>query len=274
MRDRISIQPQTTAPPAGPLEYRPVSPVLSDTSEPISKSPTGEKDSAVMAVTAFPGKLGHTSSWQVTHMLRLNETTRVKLMTIHGFAMLALGMSLFYVRATMTNLLFNVVGGAFAMLLVAASLLFIAGVDWLCAAGLGRRQVSRLRGLLFLSSAVAVSGVLLILYPGATIRMLCYLLAVYALLLSVGKFGLARAWIGTQRQQVVMYILAVIAVAFGAALIVFAGQDERDALVVVAAYSLFMGFQMLLTMYFLLQQPEDKPSEPSSALNGQACKGI
>ena len=139
------------------------------------------------AVTAFPGKLGHTSSWQVTEMFRLNENTRVKLMIIHGFAMLALGLSLFYVRATMTNLLFYVFGGAFALLLVAASLLFIAGVDWLCAAGLGRQQVSRLRGLLFLSTAVAACGVFLILYPGENIRMLCYVLAVYALSLSCGK---------------------------------------------------------------------------------------
>jgi hypothetical protein len=222
----------------------------------------------VMAVTAFPGKLDHTSNWRVTHMLRLNEKTRVKLMLIHGFAMLALGLSLLYVRATMTNFLFYVFGGAFAMLLVAASLLFIAGVDWLCAAGLGRRQVSRLRGLLFLSTAVAGCGVFLILYPGATLRMLCYLLAVYALSLGVGKFGLARVWIGTKRQQMVMYILAGAAVAFSAALILVASQDDRDALVVVAAYSLFMGLQMLLTMYFLLQQPGEKPTEPSSALNG------
>ncbi len=47
----------------------------------------------MMAVTAFPAKLGHTSSWQVTNMFRLNENTRVKLMIIHGFAMLALGLS-------------------------------------------------------------------------------------------------------------------------------------------------------------------------------------
>jgi len=108
----------------------------------------------------------------------------------------------------------------------------------------------------------------LILYPGATLRMLCYLLAVYALSLGVGKFGLARVWIGTKRQQMVMYILAGAAVAFSAALILVASQDDRDALVVVAAYSLFMGLQMLLTMYFLLQQPGEKPTEPSSALNG------
>ena len=199
-------------------------------------------------------------------MIRLTEKTRVRLMTIHGFAMLALGLALFYIRATMTNLLFYVIGGAFALLLVAASLLFIAGVDWICAAGLGRRQVSRLRGFLFLSTAAAACSVFLILYPGSTIRMLCYVLAVYALSLSLGKFGLARSWNGTKREQAVMYILAGVALAFSAALVAFAGQDDRESLAVVATYSLFMGFQMLLTMYFMQQQAL-KPTEPAAGLN-------
>ena len=69
------------------------------------------------AVTDSPGQWGHTSSWQVTHLIRLTENTRVSPMTIHGFAMLALGLALLYIRATMTNLLFYVLGGAFAMLL-------------------------------------------------------------------------------------------------------------------------------------------------------------
>jgi hypothetical protein len=199
-------------------------------------------------------------------MIRLTEKTRVRLMTIHGFAMLALGLALFYIRATMTNLLFYVIGGAFALLLVAASLLFIAGVDWICAAGLGRRQMSRLRGFLFLSTAAAACSVFLILYPGSTIRMLCYVLAVYALSLSLGKFGLARSWNGTKREQAVMYILAGVALAFSAALVAFAGQDERASMAVVASYSLFMGFQMLLTMYFMQQQAL-KPTEPAAGLN-------
>jgi hypothetical protein len=193
-------------------------------------------------------------------------------MAIHGFAMLALGLSLLYIRATMTNFIFYVFGGAFALLLVAASLLFVAGVDWLCAAGLGRQQVSRLRGILFLSTAVAACGVLLILYPGDNIRTLCYVLAVYTLSMSLGKFHLATAWMGTQRQQRVMYILDGIAVAFSAALIVFAGKDDRDALVVLAAYSLFMGLQMLLTMYFLLQRPGQSRSSLLRRSIGRASK--
>ena len=187
-------------------------------------------------------------------MILLTENTRIKLMAIHGWTMLGLGLALFYVRATMTNLLFYVVGGAFALLLVAASLLFIAGVDWICAAGLGCHRVSRFRGFLIVSTAAAACSVFLILYPGATIRMLCYVLTVYALSLSVGKIALARSWKGTPREQTVMYILAGIGFAFAGALLVVAGHDDRESLAVVASYSLFMGLQMLLSMYFLQSQ--------------------
>jgi hypothetical protein len=57
-----------------------------------------------------------------------------------------------------------------------------------------------------------------------------------------------------------MYILAVVALAFSGALVAFAGQDDRESLAVVASYSLFIGFQMLLTMYFLQAL---KPAEAS-----------
>ncbi len=125
-------------------------------------------------------------------MIRLKASTRVRLMTINSFALFALGLGLLYIRATMTNFLFYVFGGIFALALVAAALLLIAGVDWLCVAGLGR-QVRWVRGLLFLSTAAAVCSVFLLLYPGSSIRMLCYVLAVYAVSLSLGKFGFARS---------------------------------------------------------------------------------
>ena len=178
----------------------------------------------------------------------------MKVMILHGFTMLALGLGLFYIRASMTEPLFYVLGGAFSALLVAASLLFIAGLDWLCAASLGRRQVSRLRGLLFLSTAVAACVVFMIFYPGSSMRLLCYVLAVYALSLFLGKFGLAMSWNGTKWEQVVMYTLALVALAFSVALVAFAGQKDRNATAVIATYFLFAGCQMLLAIYFLLQQ--------------------
>jgi hypothetical protein len=182
-------------------------------------------------------------------------------MLTHGYLMLALGLALFYVRATMTNFFFYVLGGAFALLLVAGSLLFLAAVDWLCVAGLGRRQVSRLRGFLFVSTGAAACSVLLILFPGVTVPMMCYVVAAYAMLLSAGKFSLARSWNGGQRGRITMYTLAVVALGFSAALVGFAGNDDRDSLAVLATYSLFMGFQMLLTMYFLDRQMVNRVSE-------------
>jgi hypothetical protein len=199
-------------------------------------------------------------------MIRLTENTRIRLMAIHGWTMLGLGLALLYVRATMTNLLFYVVGGAFALLLVAASLLFIAGVDWICAVGLGCHRVSSLRGFLLVSTAAAACSVFLILYPGANIQMLCYVLTVYALSLSVGKVALARSWKGTAREHTVMYILAGIGFAFAGALLAVAGQDERESLAVVAGYALFMGLQMLLSMYFLQWQGLE-PIAPPSGIN-------
>ncbi len=194
--------------------------------------------------------------------MRLTESTRARLMLAHGYTMLALGLALFYIRATMSNFFFYVFGGALALLLVAGSFLFIAAVDWICAAGLGCHQVSRLRGLLVMSTGAAICSVLLILYPGATIEMVCYVIAIYALLLSAGKFSLAKRWNGSKREQGIMYLLAVVAFVFSACLVGFAGRDDRDSLAVLASYSLFMGFQMLLTMYFL----ERRVLKPSNRL--------
>lgn len=187
-------------------------------------------------------------------MIRLQEDTRAQLMMAHGFAMLGLGLGLFYIRNAMTNSFFDVIACAFAMLLLTASLLFIATVDWICAIGQGSPQVVTLRGLLLLSTAAAAGAVFLILYPGGTIGMFCYLIAIYALLLSIGKFHLARRWEGTKRVQAVMYVLAAIAFFFSALLAIAARQVEREAVAVIGSYSIFFGLQMLLSMYYLEQQ--------------------
>jgi hypothetical protein len=187
-------------------------------------------------------------------MIRLKEATRAWLMIMHGVAMVALGLELFYIRAAMTNRFYVVFGFALAMLLVAASLLFIAVLDWICAAGLGSQQASKLRWLLIVSTVAAASSVFLLLDARSTVRLLCYFLALYSLLLGIGKAFLARYWKGTPGDQVGMYVLAGLSIAFSALLVLVAGQDERTALAVVAGYSLFVGLLMLFSTYYLQQQ--------------------
>jgi hypothetical protein len=175
-------------------------------------------------------------------------------MMIHGYTMLALGLALFYIRGTMTNLFFDVFGGAIAMLLVAASLLFIASVDWIVMGGLGRHRVRSARALLVVTTLIAICGVLLIFYTEVTIQMWCYLIGIYAFTLSIAKASVAKSWRGSKQEKFAMLTLAGVALAFSACLIAVAARGERDCLAVVAGYSIFMGIQMQLTIYFLQKQ--------------------
>jgi hypothetical protein len=194
-------------------------------------------------------------------MIQLPESLRARLMLIHGCTTVALGLMLLYVSGTMTNLLFDLFGGAIAMLLLAASLLFIASVDWIVAGGFGRHEIRTPRITLAITTVVAACGVLLLLYPGGTIQVWCCLIAMYALCLSVAKVGLARSWQGSKRGRLVMYVLAAIGFAFSAGLAAVTGQGERRCLAVVAAYSIFLGLQMLLTIYFLQKQQRQNLSD-------------
>jgi hypothetical protein len=77
-------------------------------------------------------------------MAGIKESTRVKLLLLHGFALLTLGMLLFYVRGTME--FFHAFGCALGMLLIASSLILLAVLDWICIVGQGPEQASKLRG--------------------------------------------------------------------------------------------------------------------------------
>lgn len=181
------------------------------------------------------------------------ESARGALMLTHGLAMVVLGFGLLYIRGAMTTWFFHVLGCVFAVLLVAASLLFIAISDWICIIGSGSGQTSNLRGLLIVSLLAAGTSLFLILYPGVTIRTVCYLTAVYSLLLSIGKFHLAVRWRGTGPEKAVVFVLAGIALLFSGLLVAIAvmAEEDRDVLTVIAAYSFYMGLQSLLTTYYL-----------------------
>jgi hypothetical protein len=187
-------------------------------------------------------------------MTQIIETKRAKLMMFHGFSMLMLGMLLLYIRETMA--FFYAYGCALAMLLIAASLILLAALDWICIVGQGAERASKLRGVLFISVGAAASGAVLALSPGATIKMFCYLIAFYALLLSFGKYKLARYWNGPEHIRIVMYVLAAVALLFGVLLLLMAGGDERNVITLLASYSLFMGAQMLLTIFYLHEEQE------------------
>jgi hypothetical protein len=199
-------------------------------------------------------------------MTAIKETTRARLIMFHGLGMLMLGMLLFHVRETMAD--FFAYGCALAMLLMTASLIFLAILDWICVAGQDPRGASMLRGFLFTSVGAAGAAGFLSLYPGATIRMYCYVIAIYALLLGFGKYQLARNWRGQERVHIVLYLLAAAALLFGVALLVVAGWDERKVITLIAFYSLFMGVQTIFSMFYLHEGIESEADRRSGLSHG------
>jgi hypothetical protein len=182
-------------------------------------------------------------------------------MVAQGIAMLVVGLVLLSLRATMTIELFTLLGSVLSLLLIAGSLLFIAITDVLSNIGLGSRHAPRLRVFLIGSALAAAGGVFVILYGPMTVRSACWLLAVYSLMLSIGKAHLAWHWSGTRQAQGAIAGLAGVALLFTALLVSFARGvgDERNPLVVIAAFALFSGLQMLLTMAWIHARVPTQP---------------
>ncbi len=168
--------------------------------------------------------------------------------------MVAIGLALFYVRATMTNFIFDIFGSIFALMLIAASLLLSAMLDWVCAVGMGLHHFVELRRYLFLSIVSAGAGLFFVLYPAASLRPLCYFIAGYALFLGIGKLWLAQHWDCAKPLKIALNILGGIAVCFSGALVAIADKEDRSAIALLASYSIFIGGQMLLTTSYLYRQ--------------------
>jgi hypothetical protein len=186
--------------------------------------------------------------------MRMTLNGRLTLLIAHGIGMVGIGLALFYVRATMTNVIFDICGSIIVLMLVAASLLLSAMLDWVCAVGTGLHHVVGLRRYLFLSLISAGAGLFFVLYPAASIRPLCYFIAAYALFLGIGKLWLAQHWDGGKSLKLVLNVLGGIAVCFSGSLVAIADKEDRSAIALLALYSMFVGGQMLLTTFYLYRQ--------------------
>jgi len=90
--------------------------------------------------------------------------------------------------------------------------------------------------------------------PPASIQVLCYFIAAYALFLGIGKLRLAQHWDCGSRTRLVINVLGCMAVCFSGVLVAIANGDERNVIEVLGLYSLFLGAQMLLSTFYLYRQ--------------------
>jgi hypothetical protein len=192
-------------------------------------------------------------------------------MVAQGIGMLVVGLVLLFLSATMTIELFTLLGSILSLLLIVGSLLFIVVTDILSSIGLDARHAPRLRHLLIGSAVAAAAGVFVILYEPLSIRSACWLLAVYSVFLGIGKAHLAWHWYGTKQARGAIWGLAGMALVFTGLLVTAARveDDERKALVVIAAFAVFSGLQMLLTMAYLHARVPTPPEASRQARRGR-----
>ncbi len=183
--------------------------------------------------------------------MRMSLATRVTMGTVHGIAMLGVGIALLYIRATMTNVVFYVFGCLCALLLVSVSLLFSATLDWIYAAGIAPHHRTELKWYLLLSAVSGAGALFFAVAPSASIRLLCYFIAVHSLLLGVAKLRLARHWKRRMQEKIVVTLLGCITACFAVVLVAIANGNARNAIAVLAAYVIFVGMQALLYMVWL-----------------------
>jgi hypothetical protein len=184
----------------------------------------------------------------------MNLQTRLTLMTVHGIVMVLIGLALFWIRAVMTNVIFDVLGSTFALMLLVASFLFSAVLDWVFEVETELHHIRELRRLLLVSGIAAAGCWFFLIASTPSIRVLCYFTAVYALFLGIGKIRLAQHLDRGTRERIIINVLGCLAICFSGILAAMANKEERSAIAVLGGYSLFVGLLMLLSTFYGYQQ--------------------
>lgn len=170
-----------------------------------------------------------------------------RILLIHGVLALWLGLSLFYLRATMTNMIFEGVALAIAILLAAAALVLGGIVDWFAAWNEGMKHLHRLAFYLLAGLAFALTGVFLGIYSEVSMRRLVFFAAIHALVFGVLALAFTSRAGRHQLERTVTYLCGAVSIVFSGAMTALARQlDEPAATTVLAAYFCFVGVKLLL----------------------------
>lgn len=173
------------------------------------------------------------------------QQVRSGVLVIHGVLALFLGLAFFYLRATMTNLLFEAVAVAIAILLSAAALILAAIVDWFAAFNAGMKRAHRftfyLAGVTF-----ALAGAFLGGYPLISMQWLVVFAAIHALAFGISAFVFAYKTSHHSWECRAMYFFGTISLLFSGTMAgLVRDLDDRSATALLGGYLCFVGTKML-----------------------------
>ena len=163
-----------------------------------------------------------------------------------GILMIALGLALFWVRSTMTNILFEATGCIVAVLLTAACLLLIGVIDGIGGLALHRGHRRELHCYLFVAATAMVAGLFFWISPWGSVQLLAVLAGLQGLIWGGWDLRLASHLCDHPRERRSLRVLGAIMLALGALLVIGMELTSRGALFLLATYVTYIGIHILL----------------------------
>jgi uncharacterized membrane protein HdeD (DUF308 family) len=168
------------------------------------------------------------------------------ILVVQGILMIALGIALFWVRSTMTNIVFEATGTVVAVLLTAAGLLLIGVIDGIGGLALHHGHRRELHFYLFFAALAMAAGLFFWLSPWGSVQILAVLAGVQGLIWGGWDLRFASHLRDHPRERKAMRFMGAITLALGALLVIGMELTSRGALFLLAAYVTYIGIHILL----------------------------
>src|SRR5665213_2445854 len=191
---------------------------------------------------------------------------------IQGVLMIGLGLTLFWMNSTMTNILFEAIGSIVAVLLAAACLLLVGVID--CIVGLTIRKGHRreLHLYLLFGATATIAGLFFWFSPFASVQILVVLAGVQRLFLGIWDVRLASHLKDHPRERRALHFLGAISLTLGLLLVGSVELASRGALMLLACYLTFIGIH-ILTIGLYIYHPWNNVSHLRESVDEPARQG-
>jgi hypothetical protein len=176
---------------------------------------------------------------------------RTTILLAQGTLMILLGLALFWVRSTMTNIVFEATGTVVAVLLTAAGLLLIGVID--CIGGLALLHGHRreLHFYLLFAALAMGAGLFLWLSPWGSVQLLAVLAGLQGLIWGGWDMRFASHLRDHPRERRALRFMGAITVMLGVLLVIAMEFTSRGALFLLSTYVTYIGIHILLIGAYL-----------------------
>lgn len=165
---------------------------------------------------------------------------------VQGILMIALGLALFWVRSTMTSIVFEATGSVVAVLLTAAGLLLIGVIDAIGGVALHHGHRRELHWYLFFAALAMGAGLFFWVSPWGSVQLLAVLAGLQGLIWGGWDLRFASHLSDHPRERKALRFLGAITLALGVLLVIGMELTSRGALFLLATYVTYIGIHILL----------------------------